>query len=112
VSKLEVGRFRISVIFSVMFLNRVGFSVKETTDIFGNVLVIAKLWPVGRFAPSQCTTFTEYSGKRRVGVAIPDHFSIPGFRDWKTPIPGSRDSIPGLRVCKSGSIVEIRRRLH
>ena len=25
-----------------------------------------------------------------IGIAIPGPFAIPGFRDWETPIPGSR----------------------
>ena len=41
--------------------------------------------------------------ERTLGIVIPDHFLIPGFRDWKTPIPGFNLRIE--TACKSGSIV-------
>jgi len=48
-----------------------------------------------------------------VGVAIPDHFSIPGFRDKRQSRDPGIQSNPGIEtVCKSGLIVEIRGRLH
>ena len=48
---------------------------------------------------------------QHLGIAIPDSFPIPGFRDWKMPIPGpgiqSRDWVPDFELVKisSNSIV-------